>query len=168
VLTSRPRLRKTALTAHVVASVGWLGAVIAFLALSVLGLASNDPEVVRSAYITMEAAGWWVLVPLSVASLVTGLIQSLGTRWGLFRHYWVITKLVINLVSTAVLLLYMRSLESFADIARASPSAADLDELRDPSPLVHSVATLVLLTLAAVLSIFKPRGVTRYGRRHVA
>ena len=81
-LTSRPRLRKTALTAHVVASVGWLGAVIAFLALSVLGLASNDPEVVRSAYITMEAAGWWVLVPLSVASLVTGLIQALGTRWG--------------------------------------------------------------------------------------
>jgi hypothetical protein len=168
VLTSRPRLRKTALTAHVVASVGWLGAVIAFLALSVLGLASNDPEVVQSAYITMEAAGWWVLVPLSVASLVTGLIQSLGTRWGLFRHYWVITKLVINLVSTAVLLLYMRSLESFADIARASPSAADLDELRDPSPLVHSVAALVLLTLAAVLSIFKPRGVTRYGRRHAA
>jgi hypothetical protein len=134
----------------------------------VLGLASNDPEVVRSAYITMEAAGWWVLVPLSVASLVTGLIQSLGTRWGLFRHYWVITKLVINLVSTAVLLLYMRSLESFADIARATPSAADLDELRDPSPLVHSVAALVLLTLAAVLSIFKPRGVTRYGRRHAA
>jgi hypothetical protein len=168
VLTSRPRLRKTALTAHVVASVGWLGAVIAFLALSVLGLASNDPEVVRSAYITMEAAGWWVLVPLSVTSLVTGLIQSLGTRWGLFRHYWVITKLVINLVSTAVLLLYMRSLESFADIARATPSAADLDELRDPSPLVHSVAALVLLTLAAVLSIFKPRGVTRYGRRHAA
>jgi hypothetical protein len=134
----------------------------------VLGLASNDPEVVRSAYITLEAAGWWVLVPLSVTSLVTGLIQSLGTRWGLFRHYWVITKLVINLVSTAVLLLYMRSLESFADIARATPSAADLDELRDPSPLVHSVAALVLLTLAAVLSIFKPRGVTRYGRRHAA
>ena len=75
---------------------------------------------------------------------------------------------MINLVSTAVLLLYMRSLESFADIARATPSPTDLDELRDPSPLVHSVAALVLLTVAAVLSIFKPRGVTRYGRRHAA
>ena len=123
-LTSRPRLRKTALTAHVVASVGWLGAVAVFLALSVVGLVSSDPEVVRSVYISMETAGWYVLIPLSVASLVTGLIQSLGTRWGLFRHYWVITKLVINLISTAVLLLYMRSLESFADIARATPSPA--------------------------------------------
>lgn len=167
-LTSRPRLRKATLTAHIVSSVGWLGAVAVFAALSIVGLVSSDPELVRSVYITMEAAGWYVLLPLSVASLVTGLIQSLGTRWGLFRHYWVVTKLVINVVSTGVLLLYMRSLESFANIARARQPADGLDELRDPSPLVHSAAALVLLTVAAVLSVFKPRGMTRYGRRRAA
>lgn len=165
VLTSRPRLRKAALTTHVVASVGWLGAVAVFLALGIVGVASADAEVVRAAYITMEAAGWYVLLPLSIASLLTGLLQSLGTRWGLFQHYWVIAKLLINLVSTAVLLLYMQWLESIADLARATPVDGGLDALRDPSPIVHSAAALVLLVAAATLSVFKPRGLTRYGQR---
>src|SRR5919204_1605022 len=95
-----PRLRKLALTAHVTASVGWLGAVIAFLALSVIGLTGQDPQTVRGAYLVMELTGWAVLVPLSLASLLTGLISSLGSTWGLFRHYWVLFKLAINLVAT--------------------------------------------------------------------
>jgi hypothetical protein len=83
-----PRLRKGALTAHVVCSVGWLGAVAVFLALAVAGLTSEDVGLVRGAYLTMDWAAWFVLVPLSFASLLTGVVQSLGTTWGLFRHYW--------------------------------------------------------------------------------
>ena len=101
----RPRLRKFALTAHVVSSVGWLGAIGVFLALSVLGLTGQDAPKVRGAYLAMEAIGWFVLVPLSLVSLLTGLVQGLGTKWGLLRHYWVVVKLVINLVATVVLLL---------------------------------------------------------------
>lgn len=40
----RPRLRKFALTAHITSSVGWLGAVVCFLALSIVGLASDDVQ----------------------------------------------------------------------------------------------------------------------------
>jgi hypothetical protein len=69
-----PRLRKFALTAHVTASVGWLGAVVAFLALSLAGLTSQNPQTVRGAYLVMELTGWVVLVPLSLASLLTGLV----------------------------------------------------------------------------------------------
>jgi hypothetical protein len=57
-----PRLRKLALTAHVTSSVGWLGAVVAFLALSIASLASQDPQTVRGAYLVMELTGWVVLV----------------------------------------------------------------------------------------------------------
>src|SRR4029453_12691139 len=101
-----PRLRKLALTAHVTASVGWLGAVIAFLALSIAGLTSPDPQTVQGAYLVMELTGWVVLVPLSLGSLATGLVCSLGSTWGLFRHDWVLFKLVINVVAIIVLLLY--------------------------------------------------------------
>src|SRR5829696_9370988 len=106
------RLRKLALTAHVVSSVGWLGAVTAFLALSIAGLTSKDPQTVRGAYLVMELTGWVVLIPLSLASLATGLVCSLGSSWGLFRHYCVLFKLVINLVATIVLLLYMQTLDA--------------------------------------------------------
>jgi hypothetical protein len=82
----RPPLRKLALTAHVTVSVGWLGAAAAFLALAIAALASGGVETVRGAYVAMEVVGWYVIVPLCLAALVTGLVVSLGTPWGLFRH----------------------------------------------------------------------------------
>ena len=98
-MTMTPRLRKLALTAHVTSSVGWLGAVAGFLAVAVVGLTSRDAQTVRGAYLVMEPAAWFVLVPFAFASLVSGLVQSLGTTWGLFRHYWVLFKLLINAVA---------------------------------------------------------------------
>jgi hypothetical protein len=160
-----PRLRKLALTAHVTSSVGWLGAVVAFLALSVAGLTSQDPQTVRGAYLVMELTGWVVLVPLSLASLVTGLICSLGSIWGLFRHYWVLFKLLINVVATIVLLLYMQTLDYLADVAAATLSSSELRGLRSPSPVLHAGAALLLLFVATTLAISKPRGMTRYGQR---
>ena len=160
------RLRKFALTTHVVSSVGWLGAVAVFLALAVVGLTSRDAQVVRAAYLAMESTGWFVLVPLSLVSLLTGLVQSLGTKWGLFRHYWVLVKLLINLVATVVLLMYMQTLNSLAGVAAATTSSSgDLGELRSPSPVLHAGAALLLLLAAATLSVYKPRGMTRYGQR---
>ena len=161
-----PRLRKLALTTHVTASVGWLGAVIAFLALSVAGLTSQDPQTVQGAYLVMELTGGVVLVPLSLASLATGLVCSLGSAWGLFRHYWVLFKLVINVVATIVLQLYMQTLKHLGDVATATAlSGTGLGGLRDPSPVLHAAAALLLLLVATTLAIYKPRGMTRYGQR---
>jgi hypothetical protein len=160
-----PGLRKAALVVHVGCSVGWLGSVVTSLVMAVVGLASRDSEVVRAVYLALEMIGWYALVPLSLASLVTGLVQSLGTSWGLLRHYWVLAKLLMNLFATSVLLLYMQTLTYLAAKARLAASAIDLDRLSDPSPVAHAGAAVVLLLVALVLSIYKPRGLTAYGRR---
>ncbi len=97
----------------------------------------------------LRSIGWWVLVPAGVAALATGVAQSLTTRWGLVGHYWVIVKLVITMVATGVLLLYMGTLDEPAVGA-------------DPSPLVHALLAIGLLVVATVLSIYKPRGTTRW------
>ena len=159
-----PRLRRFALTAHIVASVGWLGAVTCVLALAVAGLTSDDFQTVRATYPAMEVAAWYVLLPLALASLLTGVVQSLGSKWGLFRHYWVVVKLVINLLATVVLLLYLETLDSLAHVA-ATSSAADLSALRSASPVLHAAAALLLIVVATVLAVYKPRGMTRYGWR---
>jgi hypothetical protein len=110
--------------------------------------------------------GWFVLVPLSLASLLTGLVQSLGTTWGLFRHYWVLFKLLINLVASIVLLLYMQTLSYLAGIAAETTlSSGDLGALRNPSPVLHAGGALLLLLVATTLAVYKPRGMTRYGQR---
>jgi len=161
-----PRVRKLALTAHLTSSVGWIGGVVGSLALGVAGLVSRDPQKVRAVYLTMELTGWFVLVPFSLASLFTGLLQSLGTKWGLFRHYWVLVKLLMNVLATIILLLYMQTLGYLADIAAESTSVdGDVSGLRNPSPVVHAGGALLLLLVATSLSVYKPRGMTRYGQR---
>ena len=162
-MTMTSGVRRFALTAHVVSSVGWLGAVVAFLAFAVVGLTSQDPQTVRGAYLVMEPAAWFILVPLAFASLVTGLVQALGTTWGLFRHYWVLFKLLINIIATAVLLIYMETFDSIADVA-ADPRS-DLSAVRNVSPLLHAALALLLLVVATTLAVYKPRGMTTYGRR---
>jgi hypothetical protein len=145
-------------------SVGWLGAVLASLVVGVIGLTSSDSQIVRAAYLLLEPVGWYALIPLSMASLLTGLVQSLGTAWGLLRHYWVMAKLLLNLFAAGVLLLYTRTLQYLADLARAADSPAQVEQLRDPSPAAHAGAAVLLLLVALALSVYKPRGLTGYGR----
>jgi hypothetical protein len=160
-----PRVRKLSLVWHVGVSVGWLGAVLTSMVLAVIGLASSDASLVRAVYPLLEQLGWWALIPFSFASLLTGLIQALGSAWGVWRHYWVAAKLLMNVFAAAVLLLYMQTLTTQADLARSTPVGADLTALRDPSPVLHSAAAIVLLLVALVLSVYKPRGLTARGRR---
>jgi hypothetical protein len=164
-----PRLRKLALTTHVTFSVGWLGAVAAFLVLSIAGLRSQDAEVVRGAYLSMDLIGRFIIVPMSLAALATGLIQALGTQWGLFQHYWVLVKFLLTILATAALLLHQfTAVEEAAN--RVSGTAAGTlpgTELSRLGTQLVGDASLAILVLLAVttLSVFKPWGLTRYGRR---
>ena len=88
----RAGLRIFALTVHVVTAVGWIGAVLVFLALGIIGLLTSADITVRGVYAVMEPAAWAVLVPLAFASLLTGLVMSLGTAHTVIgpfdtRHY---------------------------------------------------------------------------------
>lgn len=158
-----PRLRKTALIAHVGSSVGWLGAVAAFIALAITGYNTANEEAMRAIYTTLEIIGWTALVPLSALTLLTGIVQAIGTPWGLIRHYWVVIKLLITVVSTAVLLLYMETLTVLADAAQQTSGGTSTDLLPNFSPILHAAAALVVLFVALGLSIYKPRGLTGLG-----
>src|SRR5262245_3903342 len=101
-----PSIRKFVLVTHITSSVSWFGAVFAFLALSIAGLISQNAETVRAAYPAMDLIGWYVILPLSLASLVTGLFQSLVSPWRLFRHYWVFIKFTLTIIAVILFLLH--------------------------------------------------------------
>jgi hypothetical protein len=160
-----PALRKFALTLHVSVSVGWLGAVAGFMALAIAGLTNQDAEGVRAAYLAMEVTSRLVIVPLSFASLGTGLVSSVGTRWGLLRHYWVVAKLFLTIGATAFLLLHTQPIRHLAQAAAKAPlSSADLRQVRIQLAADAGAALLVLLA-NTTLGVYKPRGLTRYGWR---
>lgn len=164
-----PRLRRSALIVHVVASVGWLGLDVGLLAFGITGLAAGEPEVARAAYIAMGVIGPALIVPFSVASLLTGVLVSLGSSWGLVRHYWVVVKFVLTSVATVAVIMALRpNLAEAAGRALDAPAtflgSSDAGGVRFEVVVAPSVA-LCILSLATVLSVYKPWGRTPYGRR---
>ena len=121
-----PRLRKIVLTAHVTSSVGWLGAVVAYLTIDLVASFDQNPQIVRAAFLAMELIIWNAIVPLAFASVFTGVVNALGTHWGLFWHYWVLVKILLAIVATAVL---MREAQVVSELSALASSNADPSQL---------------------------------------
>lgn len=165
-MTFSSRWRKLLLVLHVLTSVGFPGAVAGFLALAIVGALNADIGVERAVYIAMAVVTWDVIVPLAAASLVIGIVQSLGTPWGLFRYYWLIIKLVLTLIAVTVLMLQTSTINMLSDAALRG----DLSAMNAPrvAMILHGAGGLVVLIVATILSIYKPRGMTAYGARKIA
>jgi len=163
------RLRKFALTAHISLAVGWVGAAAAYLVLVVAAMTIQGSQTLVAAWIGMELIGWYLIVPLALASLLSGLIMSLGTPWGLFRHYWTLISLLLTIIATTVLLQHMQTVSFFARMA-ADSGSADIDGLRGAlrGELLHSGVGLVVLLAIEALNVYKPKGMTAFGRRRAS
>jgi hypothetical protein len=149
-------MRKLALVLHLTASIGWIGAVGAFLALAIAAVSGGESSVAKAACVSMGFLISRVIVPLAFAGLLSGILSSLVSSWGLFRHYWVVIKLLLTLAAIGVLLAQVGPIEQLATgVAQAS-------RLR---PLIHAAGGLLVLLAIQVLGVYKPRGLTRYGWR---
>jgi hypothetical protein len=151
-----PGLRKLALTAHLTLSIGWLGAVIAFLALAIAAVTSADTQLAHGACIAMGFLVSYVVVPIALVSLLSGLVSALGTKWGVFRYYWVIVKLVLSCIAVAILLKQVAPIRELAELARDPNASLAIPEVK--RPLVHAAGGLVVLVVIQVIGVYKPWG----------
>ena len=155
-------MRKALLCVHVALSTGSIGAVGAFLLLVAIG--STAPTA-GAMYIAAAPIASFLILPLIIAALVSGIVQALVSPWGLLRHYWVLAKLVLTALALIVLLLQLDGIGVVASwAAEQGGNAPGMAEAR-LSMLVHAAGGLVVLGLTLVLSVLKPRGLTRYGWR---
>jgi hypothetical protein len=148
-----PPLYKLLLTAHIVASVGWLGIAAAKLALGLTAARSVDPTLSQALWISISVIDR-VFPPAAILTLITGIVLGLVTKWGIVQYTWVLVKLVLTI---AVPMTAVRLGERFLIDAQAGPS---------PRALLGLVAIhIVMLGAATVLSIYKPWGKSWFGRR---
>ncbi|HKS56559.1 MAG TPA: hypothetical protein VJS12_14800 [Steroidobacteraceae bacterium] len=159
-MNTSPGLRRLILTAHIATSVGWLGAVIAYLALDIVATAGQDLASMRAAFFGMEAIIVHVILPLALASVLIGIVNALSAPWGLLQHYWVVVKLGLTFFAITILLLEVQNVGYMAEVA-----ATGADPRALPGSLPHSIGGLVVLVIVIILSVFKPRGLTRRGWR---
>ena len=155
-----PAWRKLVLVLHVTSSLGFVGAIAAFLALAIAG-ATARPDLAYAVYQAMPIVTWQAIVPLAFTTLLIGVLQSLGTPWGLFRYYWVIVKLVLTIIAVAVLMLQTQTIDTLALAA----SGGNLEGYASArfSMMLHGAGGIGVLLIATILSVYKPRGLTRYG-----
>lgn len=161
-LIMSPKLNRAMLTTHITVSVGWFGAVVVFLVLAITGIASANMQLARSSYLAMELSGWFVIVPFCIASLVTGVIQAVGTKWGLLKHYWIVLKLALTLFATIALLLHMKPI---GDLSLAASSSVNFSNALPNLKLqivANAGAAFLLLLAIITISVFKPWGKTKW------
>jgi phosphate/sulfate permease len=143
----RPQVRRAVLTLHIVAGVGLLGDVAAILAINIRAATTPDPQLAASAYELLTMFPVLFGIPLSMTSLVTGLVLGLGSKWGVVRYRWVTVKLLLNVSVILVGALLI------------GPATEAMVAGRDGSEAVligASVYDVVALLLATGLSVFKP------------
>ena len=158
-------MRNLALAVHLTASVGWMGAVAAYVSLDVAAATSQDPQTLRASYIGMEAIAGPVIVPLAIGSVLTGIVVSVGSKWGLVRHWWVTISLALTIIATVILLVETGTIAAYAAVA-ADPAASTFEVRSLGNTLVHSVGGALVLLGVLLLNVYKPRGMTPYGWRN--
>jgi hypothetical protein len=141
------RLRRLVLTAHIVTSVGLLGDTAAFLAVALRGATTDDPALARSSWELLQMFSVAFGIPLSFASLATGVALGLGTKWGVFRYPWVVAKLA---VIVSVILVGAFVLGPGVEALREGDSGAET------RVLAGAAYDVLSLTLATTLSVYKP------------
>ncbi|WP_101787401.1 hypothetical protein [Nonomuraea indica] len=146
-----PSSRDLVVWLHVVSSVGWMSQALALLALTFHGWVAGD----RGAYEMAELLDNHVLLHLANTSILTGIMLSAMTRWGFFRHWWVLIKFVITLTQLHVAILLL------------GPRLTDLAEGRresDPALLVATLLMALAIAFQAWLSVAKPWKRTSWAR----
>jgi hypothetical protein len=153
-----PRLNKLTLTSHITFSVGWFGAVVVFLIFAIIGLNTHNEQQMRSAYLAMEMSAWFVIVPFALASLITGIIQAIGTKWGLLKHYWIAVKLFLTTFSTIILILHLKPIIYLARLANDNSISAIKQSGLQIQLIADAGAAILVLLAAITISIYKPWG----------
>ncbi|MFJ3584467.1 DUF2269 domain-containing protein [Streptomyces sp. NPDC090127] len=147
--------RRALLVVHVAVSVSWLGLSVGLLALGITAYTTGDLSLTEAAYRAMKVFADWLLAPVAVVTLASGLVLSLGTPWGLARHRWVWTKFWITLATAAATVFALRP-----EIEHAAAAGTP-----DPSLVVAPTVSMVAYLFMTAISVLKPWGLTRRGRR---
>ncbi|MEV4944493.1 DUF2269 domain-containing protein [Streptomyces sp. NPDC053755] len=146
--------RRALLVLHIAVSVSWLGLSVGLLALGITAYTTGDHSLTHAAYRSMDVFGDWLLAPVALSTLVSGLVLSLGTPWGLARHRWIWIKFWMTLVTAAATVFALRPEIDHA----AAVGTPDISLVA--APTVSTAAYLFMTTI----SVLKPFGPTRRGR----
>jgi hypothetical protein len=154
--------RRWLLTIHLLFSAIMFGVAVAFLILSIAAANTSDEGVLKACYTSMHVLAKTSVKVSTIGTLVTGILLSVLTQWGLFKYYWIIAKEVLTVLSIVLgpIGMYFWTLK-----AVTLTTAEGLNALHDQAFIVNNVQLwigiiLQIISLIAmfIISVFKPWG----------
>lgn len=156
--------RRLTLVLHILSAGCWVGIDLIVAVLVAAGWFSDDDTTRALAYETLATFVVWPMLGSALVCLATGVLLGVGTKFGLVRYWWVLVKLVLNLALCTVIFFVLRP--GMDDVAAYGHDlAAGREPQGDVSTLFFPPAvSLITLTFATYLGVFKPWGRVRSGR----
>ncbi|MED3624443.1 hypothetical protein [Neobacillus thermocopriae] len=87
---------------HVLAVASWIGGTLAMLLLAIYLQSGANGEQLLYTMASMEVIDENLLKYPALLSLITGIMLSVWTQWGLTKYYWVIIKLVLTILTILI------------------------------------------------------------------
>ena len=152
------RTRKGVLVVHIVSAGVWIGIDVVMAVVIFTALLADDDNTKALCFLALKLFAIWPLLTTGLVCLASGAVLGLGTKYGLVRYWWVATKLVLNIVLTALVPFALapavsRAAEQGWRFAAGEPASLVVGNLIFP-PIVSPTALLI----AVVLAVFKPWG----------
>jgi hypothetical protein len=161
--------RRWLLSAHLLFSAIMFGGAVAFLILSITAVNTSDEGVLKACYTSMHVLAKTSVRASTIGALVTGILLSVLTQWGLFKFYWIIAKQGFMLLA---ILLGPISMEFLTLRAVTITSSEGLNALNNPSFTVNNglmwigiIVQIVCVGGMFVISVFKPWGARKLKNR---
>lgn len=148
------------LSLHIVSTVSILGTDLVLFVLGIAGLNDMNPLAI---YPPAHLVSLYVIAPLAVIALLTGLLLTFLTPWRLFRYWWVTTKFAITVFFVPIVLfILVPRLSALSSAVMASPSSPLSIHQRLPLVIAPALVSS-LLVFNVFLAIFKPAKRQRKG-----
>lgn len=151
------RTRKGFLVVHIASAGAWLGIDVVMGVLVFTAFLTDDAHTRSLCFEVLELVTVWPLLTTGLICLASGVVLGLGTKYGIVTYWWVTTKLVLNLVLTALVLISLRG--GVAELADLGRQLANGQQVVTPTDMLFPpIVSPTCLLIALLLSVFKPWG----------
>jgi hypothetical protein len=157
--------KKGLLSSHIVLVSIWLGSLISIILMQLSKhslLTATHFFVVDKLIFTLSDS---IIMNISIAVAITGLLFSMFTNWEFFKFYWIIIKWLIIFFLAGIIMFFaspaINGMASLSDVFRAQCVSQSEYLKFEQGTIIYTSLQLLLLVAVIFLSVFKPWGARR-------
>lgn len=143
---------------HLLFSAILLGNTVVFIVLSIVAASTDQRNVLEACVTVMHVLSTTSVRASTIGVVVTGVLLSVMTKWGLFQFYWILLKegMTLVVIGIAIFGLYFWTLQAVSGISH--DQAVPFFTSNNLQLFVGIILLALLLAAMFVISIFKPWG----------